>query len=110
MAKTPSKTPTKTARKVATKSSTATSSTTDLVEKASSEALSKLRELEIEKELQNDIEWCLGSYRADRNPVGLYAMLERALKVFEDEKAKKTKGITAKLVTDLQKVLKTRGS
>lgn len=78
------------------------------IEKVSEEALDKLRALDIERELQNDIEWCLGSYRADGNPVGLYAMAERAVSVFKTEKDKKTKGVTAKLITDLEKAIQSR--
>ncbi|HEY0744875.1 MAG TPA: hypothetical protein VGD40_25585 [Chryseosolibacter sp.] len=78
------------------------------IEKVSEEALEKLKALDIERELQNDIEWCLGSYRADGNPVGLYAMVERAVAVLKTEKDKKTKGVTAKLITDLEKAIQSR--
>ncbi|HEY0656757.1 MAG TPA: hypothetical protein VGD65_26685 [Chryseosolibacter sp.] len=78
------------------------------IEKASEEALEKLRSLGIEQELQNDIEWCLGSYRADGNPVGLYAAVERAVSALKGEKEKKTKGVTAKLITDLEKSLESK--
>ncbi len=76
------------------------------VEKASTEALEKLKALSIELELQNDIEWCLGSYRSDGNPVGLISMIERAITVFKNEQAKKTKGVTAKFIGDLEKAVK----
>ena len=79
------------------------------VEQACEDALSKLKELGIQEPLQNDLEWCLGSYRADGNPVGLYAMAERALIVFQEEKARKTKGVTSKTISDLEKVLQSRG-
>lgn len=76
------------------------------IESVSEEALAKLRELGIQDQLQRDIQWCLGSYRADRNPVGLYNNAKKALAVFKDEKEKKTKGVTAKLISDLEKVVK----
>jgi hypothetical protein len=111
MAKTSTKTATKSAAKTTTKTtaSKAKPKTTDVsVEKVTEEVLRKLQELGIEQQLQSDIEWCLGSYRADGNPVGLFEMLERSITVFNAEKAKKTKGITAKLIGDLEKVVKSK--
>jgi hypothetical protein len=112
MAKTAAKPSTKTAtketRKPSSRSSAPKISTENRIEKVSEESLQKLRELNIEQNLQSDIEWCLGSYRADRNPVGLYEVAERALAVFKSEKEKKTKGVTAKLITDLEKALQSR--
>ena len=103
MAKTPSKTPLKTAAKTATPAKTKVASPS--IEKASEEALSTLKAIGIEPQLQADIEWCLGSYKADSNPAGLYEMTERAISILSAEKDKKTKGVTAKLITDLQKAL-----
>ena len=78
------------------------------IEKVSEEALQKLQTLGIDDQLQRDLEWCLGSYRADRNPIGLYDSARRALAVFKTEKEKKTKGVTAKLISDLEKVIAER--
>jgi len=78
------------------------------IEAMSEEALGKLRELGIEDQLQRDLQWCLGSYRADRNPEGLYSNARKALDVFKTEKEKKTKGVTAKLIGDLEKVIQER--
>ncbi len=107
MAKAASKSPAKTAKKAPAKTSKAKAGGPS-IEKVSEEALEKLRSLNLEPELQNDLEWCLGSYRADGNPVGLYAMVERAATVFKTEKDKKTKGVTAKLISDLEKALESR--
>ncbi|MBT1697810.1 hypothetical protein KK083_13035 [Fulvivirgaceae bacterium PWU4] len=107
MAKTASKSAARAPKKSSAKPKTISSSEGQ-IEKASVEALKKLQALGIEQELQNDIEWCLGSYRADHNPVGLYAMAERALSVLKAEQAKKTKGVTAKLVSDLEKAVQSR--
>jgi hypothetical protein len=104
MAKAASKSATKTSKTTSTKTSKPKSSAPS-IEKASEEVLNKLRSLNVESELQNDIEWCLGSYRADGNPVGLYAAVERAVSVLKSEKEKKTKGVTAKFITDLEKSL-----
>ncbi|AYB35742.1 hypothetical protein D4L85_28280 [Chryseolinea soli] len=78
------------------------------MDKVCEEALSKLKALGIDTQLQADLEWCLGSYKADKNPTGLYEMADRALVIFNTEKAKKTKGVTAKLTGDLEKALKSR--
>ena len=75
------------------------------IEKTTEDALAKLKALDIEYALQADIEWCLGSYRADKNPIGLLDMINRALTVFKAELKKKTKGVTAKLIADLEKAL-----
>lgn len=71
-------------------------------------ALSKLSELNLDQQLQSEINWCLGSYSHDRNPVGLYAMAERALHIFKEGKAAKIKGITPKIISDLEKALAAR--
>jgi hypothetical protein len=103
MAKTTAK---KAAKKTAPKKATPVkkSSVPD-IEKTAKKALDKLRELSLDAPLQADLDWCLGSYNFDKNPAGLYVMVERAIKVFTVEKGKKNKGITAKLLTDLEKGL-----
>jgi hypothetical protein len=75
------------------------------IEKASHDALSKLKALDIEHQLQADIEWCIGSYHSDMNPVGLFDMVNRSITVFKTELQKKTKGVTAKLISDLEKAV-----
>ncbi|HMP98763.1 MAG TPA: hypothetical protein PKC24_03210 [Cyclobacteriaceae bacterium] len=76
-----------------------------LLEKAAEDALKKLQQLGIEEGLQADIKWCLGSYRHDKNPVGLLEMAGKSLKVFEAAKKQNAKAIPAKLINDLKKVL-----
>ncbi len=75
------------------------------IQKVSESVLDKLKTLNIEQGLQSDIVWCLGSYKHDRNPVGLLEKVTQALTVFKAEQAKKTKGVTAKFISDLEKVL-----
>lgn len=82
-------------------------SASDQIEKVCVESLKKLQELGIEQQLQSDIEWCLGSYRNDLNPSGLYEVAARTLTIFQAEKSKKTKGVTAKMITDLEGALNT---
>ena len=108
MAKAPAKKTSETVKVAAPKKTPATKevSITDAIEKACTDALTKLKALNVEPQLQSDIEWCLGSYSHDKNPVGLYEMIERAAEVFKGELSKKTKGVTAKFVIDLEKVIK----
>ncbi|MBY0435764.1 MAG: hypothetical protein K2U26_16830 [Cyclobacteriaceae bacterium] len=81
-------------------------STEPLIIKVCEASLIKLNELNLDHQLQSEINWCLGSYQNDRNPIGLYQMAERALPIFKSELAKKTKGVTAKLISDIEKALK----
>jgi hypothetical protein len=76
------------------------------IDEACNLALELLRELDMEEALQADLQWCLGSYQADGNPVGLYQMLERAVLVFEREKEVGNKKITAEVTQALSKALK----
>lgn len=78
------------------------------IEKVNEDILKKLQELNLEQALQADIEWCLGSYRNDNNPSGLYVMAERALSVFTFELTKNPKSVPAKLVKDIQSALKNK--
>jgi hypothetical protein len=108
MAKTPIKKASKPKEVVAKKPAAkkVTTPSVDKIAKACTDALSKLKSLNLEPQLQSDIEWCLGSYSSDKNPIGLYEMGQRALEVFKAELGKKTKGVTAKMVTDLEKIVK----
>ena len=76
------------------------------IETLSKAVLDKLIALKLDHQLQADIEWCLGSYSHDNNPVGLIDALQRASLLFKGELTKKTKGVTAKLVTDIDEALK----
>ncbi len=66
----------------------------------------KLAQLGIEEKLQAEMDWVLGSFRNDQNPVGLYEMGEKALKVLTKYKKDHPKAVTKKLLDDLQKALK----
>jgi hypothetical protein len=78
------------------------------IEAAAETSLKKLRDLDFDPQLQSEIDWCLASYRSDGNPVGLYQMVERTIDVLKPELARKTKGVTAKLISDLEKALASR--
>ena len=103
MAKPTPKTTTKTPVKSTAKKTTSTVSEPTSIVTTSETILKKLKDLGIDSQLQADLEWCLGSYKADNNPVGLYEMAKRALVVFKDNKS--TKGVTAKLISDLEKAV-----
>jgi len=77
------------------------------IAKVAQTILEKLESLNIESQLQSDINWCLGSYSHDNNPIGLYQVAAKAFAVLKTEHSKKTKGITAKLISDIEKALAT---
>src|SRR5258708_38758010 len=75
------------------------------IAKVAESVIQKMEELNLDQKLQSEIQWCLGSYKNDHNPVGLLEKMGEALALFKSELAKKTKGITAKFVGDIEKVL-----
>jgi hypothetical protein len=103
--KTVTKTESKPVKKPTTRAKASTSSKLS-IEKACEDALAKLKALKAAPDLQADIEWCLGSYRADKNPSGLYEMGEKALSVLTKAAEKNAKAVSKKLLTDLGKALK----
>lgn len=105
MAKKTAKAPAKAAVEKRPSPAKAKTSAVDRIEKASIQALKTLESLGIEQQLQQDIEWCLGSYRYDKNPAGLFDMTERALSVLIAAKERKAKGVTSKLIGDMEKAL-----
>jgi hypothetical protein len=111
MAKKPVKRATKAESKPIKKTTTRTkalSASTIPIEKACEDALAKLKALKAAPDLQADIQWCLGSYRFDKNPTGLYEMGEKALTVLTKAATKNAKAVSKKLLTDLEKALKSR--
>lgn len=103
MAKSSAKTVTAPVKKSAAKPKAKT--TANNIEKVSEEILAKLKSLELEQQLQADLEWCLGSYRYDQNATGLREVIAKAHGLLKQEHAKKTKGITSTLLTNIEKVL-----
>jgi len=81
------------------------SSTNSDIETLSVSVLQKLKSLELDPQLQSELEWCLGSFRYDGQPAGLFHHVLRARDLFKEELSKKTKGVTAKYVGDLEKEL-----
>lgn len=76
------------------------------IEKVSKDILEKLKVTNLAPELQSEIEWCLGSYSYDKNPVGLYQTAQKSVAVFTEAKNNKVKGVTAKLISDIEKAIK----
>lgn len=102
------KSPAKAVKKTDTPGKKSSAQPFELIEKACIESLNKLQELELDYQLQSEINWCLGSFKNDGNPVGLYMMADRALAIFKTELEAKRKGVTAKLIKDIEKALKDR--
>jgi hypothetical protein len=73
--------------------------------KANESILEKLKTLDLAPDLQSEITWCIGSYSHDNNPIGLYDTAAKALDILKAEQARKTKGITIKFITDIEKAL-----
>jgi hypothetical protein len=67
--------------------------------------LEKLSLIRANEKLISEIDWCIGSYKHDQNPAGLFDKLKEAIVLFKAAQAKKTKGITAKFIGDIEKVL-----
>ncbi len=103
MAKAPVKKVSAPAKKSVAKPKAKTSSAN--IEKVTEDILAKLKSLDIEHPMQADLEWCIGSYRYDRNATGLVESVSRALTVLKEAHAKKTKGITAALISTIEEVL-----
>lgn len=78
------------------------------IEKACEAALEKFQKLDDEKnaDIQSKLEYVLGSYKFDGNPVGLYEIGTSALKSLKKIKKEKPRAISKKLVDDLEKALK----
>jgi hypothetical protein len=83
---------------------TPTKASVDIAQLCST-ALDKLKELNLDYQLQAEIEWCLGSYAEDGNPIGLYQMAERSLHNFKNITAAQPKAVPAKLIKDLEKAV-----
>jgi hypothetical protein len=76
----------------------------DALEKTVELALEKLLRLKVNNQLISELEWCLGSYKADRNPVGLIEKSREALELLKEQKEKSSRTVSKKLIDDLEKV------
>jgi len=57
-------------------------------------------------EIQSKLEFVIGSYNFDNNPVGLYEIGEIALGILKDTRKKSPKKVGKKVIEDLEKSLK----
>jgi hypothetical protein len=73
--------------------------------KAALLALKKLSSSEYD-DIKSKLEFVIGSYEFDKNPVGLYEIGEKALKVLNEAKKKNPQKISKKVITDLETSLK----
>jgi hypothetical protein len=71
-------------------------------------SLEKFKKLGLEKsaDIQSKLEYVLGSYQFDSNPVGLYEIGEKALAELKKIKKAKPRLVAKKLIEDLEKALK----
>jgi len=80
------------------------------IEKACEAALEKFQKIGLDKytDIQSKLEYVLGSYRYDGNPVGLYEIGEKALKSLKKYKKEKPRLVSKKLIEDLEKAIKAK--
>lgn len=72
--------------------------------KACTDAKTKLEKLGIEERIQAELDWVLGSYNYDKNPMGLFEIGNKALQVLKEYKTQKPRLVSKKFLTDLEKV------
>jgi hypothetical protein len=72
------------------------------IEKVCIEAKEKLEKLGVEQKVQEELQWVLGSYNYDNNPVGLYEIGSKALEVLKDVKKGAPKKVSQKLIDTLE--------
>ncbi|GGF16579.1 hypothetical protein [Echinicola rosea] len=78
------------------------------LEKTVEATVEKLQKLKIQNQLIAELQWCLGSYRYDQNPIGLIEKSTVALEALRAEKEKNTRAVSKKLIEDLEKVASAR--
>ncbi|MEL6561021.1 MAG: hypothetical protein AAFQ94_22710 [Bacteroidota bacterium] len=76
------------------------------IEKACINAKEKLESLGIEDKIQAELEYVIGSYGFDKNPVGLYEIGGKAYKALESFKTENPRKVSKKLLTDIEGALK----
>ena len=56
-------------------------------------------------DIQSKLEWCIGSFENDKNPVGLHEYGVKSLKVLKTIKAKQPRKVSKKVIEDLEKAI-----
>ena len=59
-------------------------------------------------DIQSGLEFVVGSYDYDKNPVGLYEFGKKALPILKKIKDKSPRKVTKKVIEDLEKALKAK--
>lgn len=66
--------------------------------------IEKLKKLDLDSGLVADLEWCLGSYKYDKQPSGLIEKCGEALYLLKEAKSKNSRLVSQKLIDDLEKI------
>ncbi len=77
---------------------------TALLEKTVENTIEKLSKLKADEALVAELEWCLGSYKFDQNPIGLIEKSQLALEVLKTKKEENSRAVSQKLLQDLEKI------
>ena len=79
----------------------------DKIEKACKDALAHFEKLGDEKfyDIRSKLEFVLGSYGFDRNPIGLYEYALKSVEILENYKAQNTKKVPKKLIDAIHKAI-----
>lgn len=57
-------------------------------------------------DIQSKLEWCIGSFENDNNPVGLHEYGAKSLEVLKSVKAEQPRKVTKKVIDNLEKAIK----
>ncbi|PLX13672.1 MAG: hypothetical protein C0598_03025 [Marinilabiliales bacterium] len=81
--------------------------TTEKFRNACEEAVKVFEKLNInsQEEIKSKLEYCIGSYDYDKNPVGLYESGQAALKELKKFKSKNPRKVNKKIIENLEKNL-----
>lgn len=87
-----------------------TPATVKKMEIACEAALEKFQKIGLEKyaATQSKLEYVLGSFRFDGNPIGLYEIGEKALSDLKSFQKSKPRSVSKKLIEDLEKAIKSK--
>jgi len=77
------------------------------LQKSCQDALQAFKRLNKEEyaEIQSKLEWCLGSFENDKNPVGLHEFGVKSLEILKDVKAKQPRKVNKKVIDGLEKAI-----
>lgn len=94
-------------KKAATKKSAASADPAVKLEKACKDAVAKFQKMDggQYKEIQEKLEWCIGSYNYDKNPEGLVEYGNKAANILKEVRKDSPRKVSKKLVDDLDNAL-----